>query len=82
MAWENYIEKILPQGKEPEPKDKIDLMNRLNYVGNDPLSQTQMKKLRREAADAFINNASRRPNWQHRIEELWDKNGDKRFKLN
>lgn len=81
MEWKYLIEKILPPAISPEPKDKSQIMNRLNYVGGEQPSKTQLKKLRREAAEKFIDQASKRPNWQNRIDELWTENGDKRFKL-
>lgn len=81
MAWNRYIEKILPPPTPPTPEQKSDIMSRLSYVGNENLSATQMKKLRRQATENFLGAASQRPNWPNRIEELWQKNGDKRFEL-
>ncbi|MFH0779465.1 MAG: hypothetical protein V1928_01260 [Parcubacteria group bacterium] len=82
MAWKNFIENILPRAIPARPEDKSRIMERLNYVGADKLTPTQMRKLRRQAAENFLGAASRRPNWPNRVEELWQESGDKRFTLN
>ena len=49
----------------------MQLMQRMKYIGSEKLSNTQLRKAKRKAAQRFFESAISYPQWQKRIDEIW-----------
>ena len=70
-------------GINPEHPAVMRFAQRLQYVGKEALSQTQVRRRRREALAQFIEQVQSYPgrDWESRLAEFWEQYGDPDFAI-